>query len=336
MRLLVTGGCGFIGSNFVRFIMENTEHEVVNLDALTYAGNRANVAEFEGDERYTFVHGRIENAELVRSIVEDVDWVVNFAAETHVDRSIVEPAPFLMTNVVGTQVLLEACRDSGVERFVHISTDEVYGSLESDEGRFSEELPLMPNSPYSASKASADLLVRAYFVTYGMPVVIVRPSNNYGPYQFPEKFIPLAITNLIEGKPIPVYGDGRNVRNWLFVGDCVRGIYEVMRHGRRGEVYNVGGDCEMRNVDVARMILRLMDRDESFLRFVADRPGHDYRYSLDSSKVRRETGWKPETSFEDGLKKTIEWYRKNVSWWKPLKSKLNKECDGFWSYRYAI
>jgi dTDP-glucose 4,6-dehydratase len=331
MRILVTGGCGFIGSNFVRFLLENTEHEVVNLDALTYAGNRENLKEYEGDGRYTFIHGRIEDRKLVKEIVEGVDYVVNFAAETHVDRSILEPSPFLTTNIIGTQVLLEACRSAEVERFVHISTDEVYGSLESDEGKFTEELPLMPNSPYSASKASADLLARAYFVTYGLPVIIVRPSNNYGPYQFPEKFIPLAITNILGDKPIPIYGDGRNIRDWLFVEDCAHGVYEVLRKGKKGEVYNLGGENERRNIEVARLILDLMGKDEGYLKFVPDRPGHDYRYALDNSKIRREVGWRPEVSFEEGIRRTIEWYKRNEWWWRPLKERLERESKGFWS-----
>ena len=331
MRVLVTGGCGFIGSNFVRLLLENTEHEVVNLDALTYAGNRENLKEYVDDGRYTFVHGRIEDRKLVKGIVEGVDCVVNFAAETHVDRSILEPSPFLTTNIMGTQALLEACRSAEVKKFVHISTDEVYGSLEADDGKFTEDLPLLPNSPYSASKASADLLARAYFVTYGLPVIIVRPSNNYGPYQFPEKFIPLAITNLLEDKPIPIYGDGRNVRDWLYVEDCARGIYEILRKGREGEVYNLGGENEMRNIDVARYILEIMDRDESYLKFVPDRPGHDYRYALDNTKIRREVDWRPKVSFEEGIKKTIEWYRQNTWWWKPLKERLERESKGFWS-----
>ena len=331
MRILITGGCGFIGSNFIRFLLKNTDHEIVNIDALTYAGNRENLAMFEGNKRYVFIHGRIENANIIKNIIDDVDCVVNFAAETHVDRSIVEPSQFLVTNVIGTHVLLEVCRDSGISKFVHISTDEVYGSLEDDESKFTEDMPLMPNSPYSASKASADLIVRSYLVTYGIPAVIVRPSNNYGPYQFPEKFIPLAITNLIEDKPIPIYGDGKNVRNWIYVGDCVKGVYEVLKRGRIGEIYNLGGEAEFRNIDVAKIILKIMHKDERFLKFVEDRPGHDYRYSLDCSKIKREIGWKPEMSFENGIKKTVEWYQKNEHWWKPLKNKLKKESHGFWN-----
>jgi dTDP-glucose 4,6-dehydratase len=330
MKILVTGGCGFIGSNFIRFILGNAKNEVINLDALTYAGNKENLRDFEGDDRYTFIKGRIEDGELVNKVLKNVDYVVNFAAETHVDRSIDSPMPFSTTNVIGTQVLLEACRELNIKKFIHISTDEVYGSLENDEGKFTEGSPLRPNSPYAASKASADLLVRAYFITYDLPVVIVRPSNNYGYYQFPEKFIPLAITNLLEDKPIPIYGDGKNIRDWIFVEDCVKGIYEVLRKGKEGEVYNLGGGNEWRNIDVARFILKIMNKDETYLKFVKDRPSHDYRYALDNSKIIREIGWRPKISFEEGLRKTVEWYRNNDWWWKPLKARLNRESKGFW------
>ncbi len=331
MRVLVTGGYGFIGSNFIRFLLKNTEHEVVNLDALTYAGNRDNLNDYEGDSRYAFIHGRIEDRELVNRVVENVDYVVNFAAETHVDRSIKEPFPFLTTNVIGTQTLLEACKDSGVKRFLHISTDEVYGSLESDEGKFTEDLPLKPNSPYSASKAAVDMLVRAYNVTYGLPAVTVRPSNNYGYYQFPEKFIPLMLTNLLENKPVPVYGDGKNIRDWLFVEDCARGVFDVLMKGKEGEIYNLGGESERRNIEVVETVLEIMGKDEGYIKFVEDRPGHDYRYALDITKVKNEVGWKPAVSFEEGLKKTIEWYKENTRWWKPLQQRLKKESKGFWS-----
>ncbi|HDL14542.1 MAG TPA: dTDP-glucose 4,6-dehydratase [Euryarchaeota archaeon] len=331
MRVLVTGGYGFIGSNFIRFLLKNTGHEVVNLDALTYAGNRGNLEDYEGDSRYAFIHGRIENRELVNRVVEDVDYVVNFAAETHVDRSIKEPFPFLTTNVLGTQTLLEACKDSGVKRFLHISTDEVYGSLESDEGKFTEDLPLKPNSPYSASKAAVDMLVRAYNVTYGLPAVTVRPSNNYGYYQFPEKFIPLMITNLLQNKPVPVYGDGKNIRDWLFVEDCARGVFDVLMKGKEGEIYNLGGVSERRNIEVTETVLKIMGKAQSYIKFVKDRPGHDYRYALDITKVKSEVGWKPVVGFEEGLKKTVEWYRENTRWWKPLQQRLEKESKGFWS-----
>ena len=287
--------------------------------------------DYEGDSRYAFIHGRIENRELVNRVVEDVDYVVNFAAETHVDRSIKEPFPFLTTNVLGTQTLLEACKDSGVKRFLHISTDEVYGSLESDEGKFTEDLPLKPNSPYSASKAAVDMLVRAYNVTYGLPAVTVRPSNNYGYYQFPEKFIPLMITNLLQNKPVPVYGDGKNIRDWLFVEDCARGVFDVLMKGKEGEIYNLGGVSERRNIEVTETVMKIMGKAQSYIKFVKDRPGHDYRYALDITKVKSEVGWKPVVGFEEGLKKTVEWYRENTRWWKPLQQRLEKESKGFWS-----
>lgn len=331
MKVLVTGGAGYIGSNFVRYLIKNSNHEIMNLDALTYAGNEGNLKDIQKNGRYTFVHGRIENRKLVSKLLKDVDYVINFAAETHVDRSILEPAPFLTTNVLGTQILLEGCKDSSIRRFIHISTDEVYGSLEVDDGKFTEESSLNPNSPYAASKASADMLVRAYFVTYGLPAIVIRPSNNYGPYQFPEKFIPLAITSLLEDMPIPLYGDGRNIRDWIFVEDCCEGIDKVLENGRIGEIYNLGGEDERRNIEVARTIVELMGKDEGYIKFVKDRPGHDYRYALDNSKIRREIGWKPRTKFEEGLKKTIEWYKENQPWWKPLKKKLTRESKGFWS-----
>jgi dTDP-glucose 4,6-dehydratase len=330
MKILVTGGCGFIGSNFIRFLMENTKYEVINLDALSYAGNRENLKDFEEEDKYTFIHSRIEDRKIVSDIVKNVDYIVNFAAETHVDRSILEPAPFLTTNVIGTQILLEACKGSNVKKFVHISTDEVYGSLESDDGKFTEEMPLKPNSPYSASKASADLLAKAYYTTYGLPVVIVRPSNNYGYYQFPEKFVPLAITNLLENKPIPIYGEGKNIRDWIFVEDCCQGIYKLLKKGKEGEVYNLGGENERRNIEVAELILEIMGKDESYIKFVKDRPGHDYRYALDNAKIKKELDWSPKVSFEEGLEKTVAWYKNNEWWWKPLKERLKRESRGFW------
>lgn len=330
MRILVTGGCGFIGSNFIRHILRRyPDYEVINLDALTYAGNSANLVDIENDTRYSFVKGRIEDRELVRDLIKDADYVVHFAAESHVDRSIVDVSPFIKTNIVGTSIILDAIRDSSVKRYVHISTDEVYGSLGED-GRFTEETPLRPNSPYAASKASADLLVRAYYETYHIPAIIIRPSNNYGPYQFPEKFIPLMITNLIKDKPIPIYGEGRNIRDWLFVEDNCRAIEMILHEGRTGEVYNVGGNSEMRNIDLARAVLKIMDKEEEMITYVKDRPGHDYRYALDSSKVQRELGWRPETDITEGLRKTIYWYLNNEWWWSPLKERLERESKGFW------
>lgn len=331
MKILVTGGCGFIGSNFIRYLLKSTNHEIINLDALTYAGNSANLKDYEDNERYVFVQGRIEDREKVKELIDDVDSVINFAAETHVDRSIFEPSPFLTTNIIGTQTLLEASKTNEIESFVHISTDEVYGSLETDDLKFTEDMPLLPNSPYSASKASADLIVRGYYKTYGLPATVVRPSNNYGPYQYPEKFIPLMITNLMEGRPVPIYGEGLNVRDWLFVEDACEGIYQILNKGKKGEIYNIGGDCEKRNIDVAKTVLKLMGKDESSILHVKDRPGHDYRYALDNTKIKREIGWEPSVSFEMGIKKTIDWYVPNEQWWRPLKEKLVKESKGFWS-----
>lgn len=330
MRILVTGGCGFIGSNFIRHILSRyPDYEVINLDALTYAGNPVNLRDIENNTRYSFVKGRIEDRELVRGLIKDVDYVVHFAAESHVDRSIVDVSPFIKTNIVGTTTILDVIRDSSVKRYVHISTDEVYGSL-GENGRFTEETPLRPNSPYAASKASADLLVRAYYETYRIPGIIVRPSNNYGPYQFPEKFIPLMITNLIKDRPIPIYGEGRNIRDWLFVEDNCRAIDIILHKGKIGEAYNVGGNSEMRNIDLARAVLKIMDKKDEMITFVKDRPGHDFRYALDTSKVEMELGWRPETDIMEGLRKTICWYMDNEWWWGPLKERLERESKGFW------
>lgn len=339
MKLLVTGGYGFIGSNFIRYILKKyPDYEIINLDALTYAGNPENLRDIEKNPQYRFVHGKIENSTTVKMLmdpvdniygVEEVDYVVNFAAESHVDRSILDAQPFLMTNVMGTYVLLEAAREYNIKKFTHISTDEVYGTL-GDSGRFTEESPLRPNSPYAASKASGDLLVRAYYETYGLPVIIVRPSNNYGPYQFPEKFIPLMITNLLEGKPVPIYGRGENVRDWLYVEDSCRAIDIILHKGRIGEIYNVGGNGEMKNVALVRQVLNMMGKDEGYIKFTQDRPGHDYRYALDNSKIEDELGWRPLVRIEEGLKKTIKWYKENEWWWKPLKERLSAESKGFW------
>lgn len=330
MKILVTGGCGFIGSNFIHYILKNTEHEIINLDALTYSGNPGNLADIEKNKDYSFVHGRIEDKKLVSGLVQDVDYLVNFAAESHVDRSILDPTPFIVTNIEGTAVLLEACRKSDVKKFVHISTDEVYGEL-GETGRFVETLPLLPNSPYSASKASADLIIRAYHETYDLPVVTARPSNNYGYHQYPEKFIPLIITNLLENNPVPVYGEGKNIRDWIFVEDCCAGIAAILDRGKHGEVYNVGGESEKRNIDIVKIILRLLGKNESCIKFVRDRPGHDYRYALDNTKIRKELGWAPKINLELGLAKTVEWYKNNSLWWQPLKERLARENGGFWS-----
>ncbi|MFZ2411961.1 MAG: dTDP-glucose 4,6-dehydratase [Candidatus Methanoperedens sp.] len=330
MKILITGGCGFIGSNFIRYMLKNTEHEIINLDAMTYSGNSDNLKDIEKDERYRFIHGRIEDKKLVSELLADVDGLVNFAAESHVDRSILDPRPFIVTNIEGTQTLLEASRHSDIKKFVHISTDEVYGEL-GETGKFTEYLPLLPNSPYAASKACADLLIRAYHETYGLAVVTARPSNNYGYYQYPEKFIPLTITNLLENKPIPVYGEGKNIRDWIFVEDCCAGIAAILERGKTGEVYNVGGESEKRNIDIVKIILKLLGKGNSYIKFVKDRPGHDYRYALDNTKIKKELGWAPKVNLETGLAKTVEWYKNNTAWWKPLKEKLSRENKGFWS-----
>jgi len=330
MKILVTGGCGFIGSNFVRLLLTETEHRVRNLDALTYAGNPANLEDLAGDPRYEFVEGRIEDPGTALRAVEGTDAVVHFAAESHVDRSIKDSRPFLVTNVLGTQALLDAARKTGIGKFVNVSTDEVYGAL-GETGLFTETTPLAPNSPYSASKAGADMLARAYHETYGLPVLTVRPSNNYGPFQYPEKFIPLMITNLLDGGRIPVYGEGRNVRDWLFVEDNCRAILRVLEAGRPGEVYNIGGRGEMRNIDVARTVLSVMGLDESRIEFVKDRPGHDFRYALDITKIREELGWRPSVGFEEGIARTVEWFTGRRAWWEPLKSAVGRASRGAWS-----
>ncbi len=330
MKILITGGCGFIGSNFIHYILRKyPDYSIINLDALTYAGNKNNLRDIEADKRYSLVTGRVEDNGLVRELVNSVDCVVHFAAESHVDRSIVDVSPFINTNIVGTTSILDAVKDSSIKRLIHISTDEVYGSL-GDTGIFTEETPLKPNSPYAASKASADLMVRAYYETYDIPVIIVRPSNNYGSYQFPEKFIPLMITNLLDNRPIPVYGEGNNIRDWLFVEDNCTAIDIVLHHGQIGEVYNVGGNSEMRNIDLARMVLKMMGKDEGMITLIKDRPGHDYRYALDISKITSELGWQPETDLVNGIKKTIQWYMSNEWWWRPLKNRLERESKGFW------
>jgi len=331
MKILVTGGCGFIGSNFIRYMLRKyPDLEIVNLDALTYAGNTENLREIENEARYRLVHGRVEDAERLEEALEGVEAVVHFAAESHVDRSILDAAPFIKTNVLGTQVLLNSALKHGIRKFVHISTDEVYGAL-GEEGVFKETDPFRPRSPYAASKAAADLLVQAYFTTYGLPVCIARPSNNYGPYQFPEKLIPLMITNLIEGKKVPVYGQGLNVRDWLFVEDNCQAIDLILEKGKPGEAYNIGGKCEKHNIEVVREVLKVMGKSEEMIEFVPDRPGHDFRYALDNAKIESELGWNPATSFEEGIRRTVEWYTNNPHWWKPLKERLQKESKGFWS-----
>ena len=312
MKLLVCGGAGFIGSNFVRIRVRDHGDEVVVLDKLTYAGRRENLADVD----HEFIHGAIEDAELVAGAMEGADAVVNFAAETHVDRSIAEPDAFVKTHALGTYVLLEEARRRGV-RYLQVSTDEVYGSIE--EGSFTEESPLAPSSPYSATKTGADLLVSSYFHTFGLETLICRGSNNYGPYQYPEKLIPLMILNALHGDKLPVYGDGMQVRNWLYVEDFARGIGHVLEHGGPGEVYNVGGPDECPNIDVVKRIIGLTGNDESLIEYVTDRPGHDRRYSLGSEKVRA-LGWEAQVRFDDGLPKTVEWYQANRDWWEPIRS----------------
>jgi dTDP-glucose 4,6-dehydratase len=318
MKLVVTGGAGFIGSNFIRHVLrEHPDDCVVNLDKLTYAGNPANLADLQSDPRYTFVQGDICDGGLVRDVLRGVDAVVNFAAESHVDRSLVEPDDFLKTDVFGVLTLLEAVRELRIPRLLHISTDEVYGSV--GEGSSSEQDALRPSNPYSASKAAGDLLALAYWRTHGVPVVITRSSNNFGPYQYPEKVVPLFITNALDDQSLPLYGDGRNVRDWLYVLDNCAAIDLVLRRGRDGEVYNVGGGHEVENVVLTHEILRLTGKSETLIRRVSDRPGHDRRYSVDSTKIRR-LGWNPRHPFAAALETTVRWYREHEAWWRPLKS----------------
>ncbi|NOY64454.1 MAG: dTDP-glucose 4,6-dehydratase [Nitrospirae bacterium] len=333
MRILVTGGCGFIGSNFIRYILNKySDYEITNLDALTYAGNIENLKDVEHLSRYRFVQGHIEDASAVRDAIRGCDAIVNFAAESHVDRSIENAQPFLMTNIIGLQILLDMSRTTKeLRRFIHISTDEVYGSHETDEGSFNEESPLKPNSPYAASKAGGDLLVRAYMKTYNFDAIVVRPSNNYGPFQFPEKLIPLMITNLMDDKKVPVYGKGLNIRDWLYVEDTCRAIDCILHKGNPGEIYNVGAGNERRNIEVVKKVIALMGLNEEYIEFVPDRPGHDYRYSIDSEKIKKQLGWAPEVDFEEGIRRTVKWYKENEWWWRPLKERLSQESRGFWT-----
>ena len=326
MKILVTGGAGFIGSAFVRMVVTQTTHHVVNLDKLTYAGNLENLTSVEDSDRYRFVEGDICDPQLVETLIgeEKPDAVVHFAAESHVDRSILSPEPVIRTNVFGTFTLLEAARKFRTARFVHVSTDEVYGSLQPPH-EATEDYPLSASSPYSASKAGSDLLARSYFVTYKLPVVITRASNNYGPYQFPEKLIPLMIANALESRPLPVYGDGMQIRDWLFVEDHCRAILAVLSKGRDGEIYNIGGNRSLPNLEVVRKLLALTGRPESLIQYVTDRPGHDRRYALSSEKLMRETGWHPEMDFEGGLARTIEWYQANTEWVSRVRSGAYRE-----------
>ncbi|KKU87275.1 dTDP-glucose 4,6-dehydratase [Candidatus Gottesmanbacteria bacterium RIFCSPLOWO2_01_FULL_48_11] len=323
MKLLVTGGAGFIGSNFILYWMEHhSEDFVVNLDALTYAGNVENLKSVADNSHYQFIHGNICDASTVAEALRGVDTVVHFAAESHVDRSISEPSPFVMTNVVGTHVLLEAALKAKVKHFHHVSTDEVYGSLKLDDpSKFNERTKYNPRSPYSASKAGSDHLVNAYYHTYGLPITITNCSNNFGPFHFPEKFIPLAITNILEGKTVPVYGDGKYVRDWLYVEDHCRAIEMVIQKGKLGETYCVGGlTQDIDNLSVVKKILHIMGSNESVIEFVKDRPGHDRKYAIDWTKIKQELGWEPKHDFDTCLAKTVSWYKEHESWWRPLKT----------------
>lgn len=317
-KILVTGGAGFIGSNFILYMFEQyPEIEIINLDLLTYAGNLENLKEIENNPNYKFIRGDIADPKVVDQTVAGVDYIVNFAAESHVDRSIEDPSVFIRTNVMGTQVLLDAALKHKVKRYVQISTDEVYGSL-GPTGYFTEETPIAPNSPYSASKAGADLLVRAYHETFGLPALITRCSNNYGPYQFPEKLIPFFIKRLLNGQKVPVYGDGLNVRDWLYVRDHCSAINMVLQKGRVGEVYNIGGNNEKTNIEITKLVLAALDKPETMIEYVKDRLGHDRRYAIDSSRIQKELGWEPSVTFEEGITKTINWYLNNRSWWENL------------------
>ena len=346
MNLLVTGGAGFIGSNFIKYMLKHHDYRIVNLDLLTYAGNLENLENIEGDARYKHIKGDICNRELVESIFRrfDIDMVVNFAAESHVDRSIEDPEVFLRTNIMGTQALLDIAKDfwkidlfdkyckeykKGV-KFVQVSTDEVYGSL-GETGLFKETTCLNPNSPYSASKASADMIVRAYSETYGLPVNITRCSNNYGPYQFPEKLIPLMINNAINDKPLPVYGDGKQVRDWLYVEDHCSAIDSVLHKGKPGEVYNIGGNNEKQNLDIVKLILNELGKDETFITHVKDRLGHDRRYAIDNTKISKQLGWEPKYTFDEGIKLTIKWYLDNPRWIEKI---ISSEYRNYYSKMY--
>jgi len=328
MKLLVTGGAGFIGANFIHYWLKNhPEDDVVNFDALTYAGNLENLKEVEKNPHYHFIHGDIRNYDEVKKASEGVETVVHFAAESHVDRSILDASPFVTTNVVGTQVLLQVSLDVGVKRFHHISTDEVFGALSLEtKDKFNEHTPYDPRSPYSASKAGSDHLVRAYYHTYGLPVTISNCSNNFGPYQFPEKFIPLAITNILEGKKVPVYGDGLYVRDWLYVEDHCRAIDAILQNGKIGETYCIGGmTADINNLAIVKKILMHLGKGESDIEYVKDRPGHDRKYAIDWRKIQKELGWSPQYDFDTWLVKTIDWFKENRSWWEHVKSGTYQE-----------
>ena len=337
MKILVTGGAGFIGSNFVYYMLEaHPDYDILCVDLLTYAGNMETLAEAMKNPRFSFVRADIADAAAMDGLFqrELPDMVVNFAAESHVDRSIEDPGVFLRTNILGTQVLMDACRKHGIGRYHQVSTDEVYGDLPLDRPDlfFTEETPIHTSSPYSASKASADLLVLAYHRTFGLPVTISRCSNNYGPYHFPEKLIPLMIANCLNDKPLPVYGKGENVRDWLYVEDHCKAIDLIIRKGRVGEVYNIGGHNEMKNIDIVKLICKALDKPESLITYVTDRKGHDMRYAIDPTKIHNELGWLPETKFADGIKKTIQWYLDNRDWWEEI---ISGEYQNYYEKMYA-
>jgi len=318
--ILVTGGAGFIGSNFLKYMVNKYPNdEFINVDALTYCGNLRNLEDIEKNNNYTFIKGNIQDKNLINKISKNTDYIINFAAESHVDRSIEDPEIFIKSNVLGTQVLLDAAKNNNIEKFIQISTDEVYGTL-GRAGYFTEKTPLQPNSPYSASKAGSDLIVRAYHETFSLPINITRCSNNYGPYQFPEKLIPLMISNALDNKKLPIYGDGKNIRDWLHVYDHCTAIDLVLNKGKLGEVYNIGGNNEKENIEIVKLIIDYLDKDESLIEFVKDRLGHDRRYAIDSSKIQKELGWNPKYTFETGIKETIDWYLDNQQWITNVKS----------------
>jgi dTDP-glucose 4,6-dehydratase len=324
MNLLVTGGAGFIGSNFLNSLLHSAKwRRIVILDALTYAGNKDNLNGVLQDPKFQFVHGDIRDEKIVSELMKDVNQVVHFAAESHVDRSIADPKAFVTTNILGTYNLLEAALQNRVQKFIHVSTDEVYGSIEY--GSWSEESPVKPNSPYSASKASSDLLALSYFKTYNFPVIVTRCSNNYGKFQYLEKLIPLAITNLIDDKPIPIYGDGVNSRDWLNVSDHCRAISLIIENGKPGNVYNIGGGTELSNLQLAKILINIFGRDNSYINFVPDRKGHDRRYSVSFEKIRQECGYQPIFQFEESLVATVQWYQDNENWWRPLKARVDSK-----------